>query len=624
MHLRKEHPLLEGILFAHPLPLRDIEKGFGILNGGNRLFGAELNPEVIKKEGTKRKFLVARLPSKKKLLSLWSILFRNLISPADFFELVSAEFLGFEHRENMLLVGKDRIIYDTQIFKGTEHVGEMTLFFLYERDRSLGLLDYLRGNRLRIVYIDHIHLSQQSSGYASALFRYYEKLFHDIEFHQFRLSASLSVGKYYWAKEGFDCLDREQLLRMEKGLRVLVKERRLPVEEVDVDRLNHAYDIALFRRDLEISIYRNAEGYYSLEKDEEYEEEEKFPLGKAFLLSSLPWDGYKIIYTNTRRRTGFIYSPAYLNHRTRTGHPESHRRLAKLVEQIRKDGLHRSLVFLEPYVPDTRYIEKVHPSDYLETFRESVRSGGKTFATVDCSISEESYDVALLAAGGVMAGIDAVLNRRVENVFCAVRPPGHHAGRKSAMGFCFLNNVAVGALYARSVYGVEKIFILDWDVHHGNGTQEIFENDTLTYFCSIHEHPTFCFPGTGRRMEKGKGDGYGFTLNLPVRPNTADREFLALFEQEVVPEIERFGPDLIMVSAGFDAHKDDPIADLALTERSYVHMTQRICEMADRFCQGRIVSVLEGGYNGSSLTSSAIAHLKTLQGRSEPCMSAKE
>ncbi len=624
MHLRRENPLLEGISFERPLPRRDIEAGFGMLAGENRLFGAELNPDVIKKEGVKRKFLVGSLPSNRKLLSIWSILFRNLVSPADFFDLVSAEFLDFEHKENMLLVGKDRIIYDTQIFRGSEHVGEMTLFFLSGRDRHLGLLDYLRGYRLRIVYIDHIRLSQQSSGYASALFRYYEKLFHDIGFHQFRLSASLSVGKYYWAKEGFDCLDREQLRRMKEGLRNLVKERGLPVGEGDVERLNHAYDVALFKRDLKIPVYRNEEGYYSLEKDEEYREEERYSLGKAFLLSSHPWDGYKIIYTNTPRRTGFIYSPGYLNHRTRTGHPESHRRLAKLVEEVGRNDLHGSLVVLEPYMPDRQFLETVHPSDYLESFRESVRSGKKTFSTADCSISEASYDAALLAAGGVMAGVDAVLNRRVENVFCAVRPPGHHAGRRSAMGFCFLNNVAVGALYARSLYGVEKIFILDWDVHHGNGTQEIFEEDPLTYFCSMHEHPTFCFPGTGRRMEKGKGDGYGFTLNLPVRPNTGDREFLALFEQEVVPEIERFAPDLIMVSAGFDAHKDDPIADLALTERSYVHMTQRICEMADRYCQGRIVSVLEGGYNGSTLTSSAIAHLKTLQGRSEPCTSAKE
>jgi acetoin utilization deacetylase AcuC-like enzyme len=623
MPQRKENPLFGKMTFAHPLPRQKIEEGFANLIGENRLFGVDVNPAFLKKEFTRKKFLVSRLPPRRKLYSIWTRLFRDLVSPADFFSLVSAKIQDFEHRENMLLVGKDRIIYDTQIYNGVDYVGEMTLFFLSEMDRNLGLLAYLRGRRRRIVYIDHIRLSRQSSGYASALLRHYEELFHDIGFHQFRLSASLSVGKYYWAKEGFDCSDREAFRRMKEGLREFVKEKGLPVEEIDIDRLRHAYDIASFRRDLKVPVYRNPEGYYALDKDEEHRDRQMFPPGKAFLLSSKPWDGYKIIYTNTPKRTGLIYSPEYLNHRPRTGHPESRKRLAKLLEAIRKDDLQGSLVFLEPYLPEMRFLEMVHSAGYLDAFRNGVRSGRKTFATVDCSISEASYDVALLAAGGVMAGVDAVLNGRVENIFCAVRPPGHHAGRESAMGFCFLNNIAVGAFYARGVYGVEKIFILDWDVHHGNGTQEIFEEDPLTYFCSIHEHPTFCFPGTGRRMEKGKGEGYGTTLNLPVKPHTADREFLDLFEREIIPEIETFRPDLIMVSAGFDAHRDDPIADLELTERSFAHMTQRICEMADRYCQGRIVSVLEGGYNGSSLTSSAIVHLKTLQGRSEPCTSAE-
>ncbi len=607
--------------FAHPLPRQEIEKGFAALIAENRLFGADVIPDFLKKEYTRKKFLVSGLPSRKKLYSLWTRLFRDIVSPAEFFSLVSAKILGFEHRENMLLAGKDRIIYDTQIYHGNEYVGEMTLFFLCEMDRTLGLFAYLRGRRLRIVYIDHIRLLQQSSGYASSLFRHYEELFRDIGFHQFRLSASLSVGKYYWAKEGFDCLDRDEIRRMKEGLKGYVRERGLSVEENDIERLNHAYDIALFRRDLKVPVFRNAAGYYSLERNEWHQEEQKLPLGKAFLLSTRPWDGYKIIYTNTPRKTGVIYSQGYLNHRPRAGHPESRRRLERLLKAIHRDDLHGSLVFLEPYMPNLRVVEKVHSASYLESFRSVVRSGKKTFATVDCSISEASYDVALLAAGGVMAGVDAVLNGRVQNVFCAVRPPGHHAGRESAMGFCFLNNVAVGASYARSAYGVGRIFILDWDVHHGNGTQEIFEEDPGTYFCSIHEHPTFCFPGTGRRMEKGKGEGYGSTLNLPVKPHTTDDEFLDIFEREIIPEIEAFRPDLIMLSAGFDAHRDDSIADLELTERSYVHMTRRICEMADRHCQGRIVSVLEGGYNDSSLTSSAIAHLKTLQGRSDPCTS---
>ena len=276
--------------FASALPRKCIEEGLDRLIAENRLFGADLNPEIIKKEGAKRKFLVARVPSRRTLLARWSRLFRDLVSPADFFAFVSTRIQEFEHRENMLLVGKDRIIYDTQIFHGSDPVGEMTLFFLSAMDRTHGYLAYLRGRRLRIVYIDHIRLLEQSSGYASALFRHYESLFHDLGFHQFRLSASLSVGKYYWAKEGFDCLDREQFLRMKRDLRELVESRDLPVEGSEIERITHAYDIALFRRDLKIPVYRNSEGYYSLAKDEEFREERRYPPGKALLLSSNPWD----------------------------------------------------------------------------------------------------------------------------------------------------------------------------------------------------------------------------------------------------------------------------------------------------------------------------------------------
>lgn len=610
---------IEGIRYGTPLPRERILRGLETLVDGNVLFGAELDPSVLKKEGSEKKFLVSKVPSRRRLLLRWSAIFRNLIAPDDLVDLLSTPTRDFTHRERMLLFGKDRVIYDTQIYHGDEAVGELTLYFFAVADRRFGLLGYLRGKRLRIVYIEHIRVREQSSGYASSLFRRYETLFRALGFNEFRLKASLSVGKYYWAKEGFDCLDRSRMEQMREGLRDLVKARGLPVQEMEIRRLNHAYDFAHFRRETKIAIYRNREGYYSLERDHEFREESRFPLGKAFLLTSSPWDGHKVIYTNTPRRTGIIASEEYFGHRTRTGHVESPKRLHILRDALRKNGLLDSLILLEPYVPEREFLEKVHDPDYLDRFLAAVREGKRIFATRDCSIGPTSYDVALLAAGGVMAGVDAVMNRRVENIFCAVRPPGHHAGRDQAMGFCFLNNVAVGAVYARAAYGVERIFILDWDVHHGNGTQAIFEEDPLTYFCSLHEHPTFCFPGTGRRMDRGRGDGYGFTLNIPLKPKTGDDEFLESFEREVIPEIESFRPDLILVSAGFDAHHQDPIADLELTERSYVHMTRRICEMADRFCGGRVVSVLEGGYHGASLAASAVAHIMTLQGRSEPC-----
>ncbi|MBI5574863.1 MAG: histone deacetylase [Deltaproteobacteria bacterium] len=609
---------LRGLVLSDPPPSKElILSELSRLASEHVLFGAEVNPEILKKSESGSKFLIRDPPPHVRQLALWESLFGNRILPNRLLELLGARFRDFAHRECMLLFARDRLVYDTRIVHGEEHIGDLTMFLRTEHERGPGLLGLFRGRMLKIVFIENISLREQSSGYASDLFRYYEELFGRLGFHQFRLKASLSVGKYYWAKEGFDCMDGSGVERMKTGLADLVRSKNLPVNEWEIDRLNHAYDVALFRRDLKIPVYRDKEGYYALEKDSINTEEVLLPLGKAFLLSSDSWDGYKVIYTDTPRRTGFIYSDRYLEHRTPTGHVEHSKRLEALLKAIDRDGLRDSLVFLKPYPADREFIGKIHDDAYIESFREAAASGASHFRTRDCSLSQRSYEVALLAAGGVMAGVDAVMNRRVENVFCAVRPPGHHATRNAAMGFCFINNVAVGAVYARAAYGVKRILILDWDVHHGNGTQEIFEEDPFTYFLSFHEHPTFCFPGTGRRMERGKGDGQGATLNIPLRPHAGDAELAELFDREALPEIDRFRPDLIMISAGFDAHRDDPIADIELTDGSFVYMTRRICEAADRHCGGKIVSVLEGGYHRPAFAASVIAHLRTLQGRSE-------
>ncbi len=594
----------------------EVWQGFEALIREGKIFGAELNPTVIKKSGKGVRFLVTPSPSRQKLLSRWEELFRNRVSPEEFFTAVSAEIQGFRHTENLLLFAKDRVIYDTQISHADVPIGNMTLYFYAEYDHRLGWRGYFAGRRLRLVYIEQIQLREQSSGYASALFQHYEKLFRELGFNQFRLKASLSVGKYYWAKEGFDCAEKSELAWLKDRLRALVRAQGLPVSETEINRLNHAHDFAMFRRDLKVPVYRSGDGYYALARDEKHVEESLFPLGKAFLLCTRPWDGYKVIYTDTPRRTGLVHSREYLAHEVRSGHRESPRRLAAVMRGIYRDELHQSLVLVEPYIPEMEYIHRVHEGGYVETFRRSVEAGDRTFSTRDCSICGATYRVALLAAGGVMAGIDAVMNRRVENAFCAVRPPGHHAGRRSAMGFCFINNVAVGAAYARAAYGVGRIFVLDWDAHHGNGTQVIFEDDPTVFYCSLHEHPSFCFPGTGRRMETGAGKGEGYTLNLPLEPRTGDRELVEIFDGEVVPAIERFRPELILVSAGFDGHHADAIAELELTDASYVHMTRRLCDLAQEICEGRIVSVLEGGYNLASLPSSVVAHLRALQGRS--------
>jgi len=609
---------------GEPLPERDIVEGFDLLIAADRLFGADLNPTMIKKSGKGTPFLVRRPPSRHRMLALWRELFGNRVSPKVFLDALAPEVLGLAHDDGLLLFGKDRVLYDCQIVRGSEAVGHLTLAFYREREPVFRFLPFPRRPGRRIVFIEGISLSAQSTGYASSLFRHYERLFHGLGFHRFRLKASLSVGKYYWAKEGFDCEDRVQFREMRGKLRDLVRRFDLPVEEREIRRLTHAGDVAAFRRDLKIPVYRNPEGYYAVTRDGSHSEEILFPLGKAFLLCSDPWDGYKVIYTDTPRRTGLVWSEGFLDHGAQPGHPESPKRLEALFGAIREEGMRETLIFLEPYVPAPESLHAVHDPAYLEAFRKAVARGERHFAVQDCAISGGSYEAALLAAGGVMAGIDAVLSGRSDNVFCAVRPPGHHAGRDSAMGFCFVNNVAAGARYARSAYGVRRIYILDWDVHHGNGTQALFEEDPLTFFCSLHEHPSFCYPGTGRRLERGKGPGLGTTLNIPLAPHAGDLEILEAFEREVVPSIEAFRPELIFLSAGFDAHRDDPIADLECTEDAYVHMTRRVLELADRYCEGRVVSVLEGGYNTESLVASAIAHIKTLQGREgSPCSSAR-
>ncbi|HEX9206168.1 MAG TPA: histone deacetylase [Candidatus Deferrimicrobiaceae bacterium] len=606
-----------------PWPERDIADGFDRLIAANRLFGAELNPSVLKKSGKGTPFLVRKPPLRHRMLALWRDLFENRVAPGELLALLSAEVHGLAHGDGLLLFGSDRLLYDCQILRGEESVGHLTLDLYRERDRIVPFLPFPTRPGHRVVYIEGISLTRQSTGYASALFRLYERLFHDLGFHLFRLKASLSVGKYYWAKEGFECTDREQFQEVRDGLWDLVRRLGLPVFEQEVRRLTHMSDVAAFRRDLKVPVWRDREGYYTFERDAAHSEEFLFPLGKAYLLCAAPWDGHKVIYTDTPRRTAFVWSEKYLSHGTPVGHPEGLRRLTALREAIRREGLLGSLIVTEPYMPGMEALHAVHDPAYLEAFREAVSRGDRYFATRDCAIGAGSYEAALLAAGGVMAGIDAVFSDRSDNAFCAVRPPGHHAGRATAMGFCFVNNVAVGASYARSAYGVARICILDWDAHHGNGTQDLFEEDPDTLFVSIHEHPSFCYPGTGRRMDRGKGAGAGATLNVPLSPHAGDKEMIGAFEREVVPAIEAFRPELILLSAGFDAHRDDSIADLECTEAAYVHMTRRLLELADRHCGGRVVSVLEGGYRVESFVASALAHIRTLQGREEtPCSSA--
>ena len=201
----------------------------------------------------------------------------------------------------------------------------------------------------------------------------------------------------------------------------------------------------------------------------------------------------------------------------------------------------------------------INDPDYIQRFREACEQGKTIFEEQDCGISKDTYKTALLAVGGVMLAVDAVMGGQVDNAFCAVRPPGHHAERDRAMGFCFFNNVAIGAGYALEKYGLKRVAIIDWDVHHGNGTQHLFEEDPRVFFVSLHEDPQYCYPGTGYRQEEGKGAGKGLTLNLPLPMRSGDSEYLEALRSEALPRLRQFAPQLVFISAGFDAHEKDPL-----------------------------------------------------------------
>ncbi len=312
------------------------------------------------------------------------------------------------------------------------------------------------------------------------------------------------------------------------------------------------------------------------------------------------------------KRVAYVYHPDYLLHAPSFEHPESPDRLIAIDEHLRSTGLIESLVPVAPGEPSEDDVLRVHDAEYLRRLELACRRGDLTLESEDTYLCKNSYGIALLAAAGAVAGSAAVATGRVDRAFCAVRPPGHHAGRAEGMGFCLLNNTAIAARYLQARHGVSRIFIVDWDVHHGNGTQSIFLSDPTVFFFSIHENPTFLYPGTGRRWEIGRGAGEGFTLNAPMAPGSGDAEYRLVFEQVLPTAMERFRPEFILVSAGFDAHRDDPLADIQLTDEGYAFMTRFVADLANIYCGGRIVSILEGGYERESLTQCTERHVREL------------
>jgi len=304
--------------------------------------------------------------------------------------------------------------------------------------------------------------------------------------------------------------------------------------------------------------------------------------------------------------TALFTHPSCIEHDTGLGHPESADRLRAVLGALEGEAFHL-LDRQEAPRAEKKQIARVHNQAYIDRVLAAVPRQGHVGLDPDTVISPESGEAMLRAAGAVVAAVDYVLGDFSRNAFCAVRPPGHHAMRAQAMGFCMFNNVAIGAEHARKAHGLKRVAVIDFDVHHGNGTQEQFEEDPDLFYASTHQEPLF--PGTGSKWERGTHNNI---LNAPLPALAGSPEFRDTIGRIVLPAVEAFKPDLIMISAGFDGHSRDPLASLHLTEDDYAWATRKLVEVAKRVCDGRVVSTLEGGYNLSALARSCAAHVHEL------------
>lgn len=297
--------------------------------------------------------------------------------------------------------------------------------------------------------------------------------------------------------------------------------------------------------------------------------------------------------------------PTFFDHDTGPGHPERAARL-EAIEQALSDPRFASLDRRQAPAATRVQIERVHGGRHVDEVLSSVPEKGLAYLDPDTPVSPGSREAALHAAGAVCAAVDAVMTGEVDRAFCAVRPPGHHAEPSRAMGFCLFNNVAVGALHARAAHGVERVAVVDFDVHHGNGTQAAFERDAELFYGSTHQYPFY--PGTGAASERGVGN----VVNLPLAAMSGSAEFRAAVDTRLLPALDAFAPGLVMISAGFDAHRLDPLANIALDDADFAWITEALVGLAKRHCGGRVVSVLEGGYSLEGLASGVAAHVEAL------------
>ncbi|MDC0617951.1 histone deacetylase family protein [Candidatus Pelagibacter sp.] len=304
-------------------------------------------------------------------------------------------------------------------------------------------------------------------------------------------------------------------------------------------------------------------------------------------------------------KTGLITSDTYQNHNTGDGHPEKIDRVTVIIDNFKKLD-NKDLIWKKPSKFDRSLLEITHNSDYINFVEKSFPEKGLSFLDGDTIVSPGSKGATSDAVGSIITAIDGVQNKDFKNAFCAVRPPGHHAEKNKAMGFCIYNNVAVGANYLINKYKLNKIAIIDFDVHHGNGTQDIFYDNEKVLYISTHQYPYY--PGSGTNDEKGKHNNI---LNIPLPAGTTSEEYLNAYES-VLNKIKEFKPEFILLSAGFDAHKDDPLAQLQLESKDFYNITKRTLELSKQYCDGKVVSILEGGYDLLALQESTEMHVKAL------------
>jgi acetoin utilization deacetylase AcuC-like enzyme len=304
--------------------------------------------------------------------------------------------------------------------------------------------------------------------------------------------------------------------------------------------------------------------------------------------------------------TALIADPACKEHHTGSRHPERADRFDAAVGALQ--GL--NLLQLQPRAATEDELVLCHSLPYIRLVEREVMTGFHELSTGDTIISVRSLDAALHATGGVLNAVDAVMSGTAQNAFCIVRPPGHHATAVRGMGFCLFNSIAIAARYAQKKYGVSRVLIADWDVHHGNGTQDIFYSDGTVFFFSTHQHPWY--PGTGAPEETGDGPGQGATLNCPFPAGAGRAEILGAFQEKLLPAVEKFKPELVLISAGFDSREGDPLGNFLLTDADFAELTRLLREIADKYAGGRLVSVLEGGYSLTGLASGVRAHVEAL------------